>query len=207
MWRYLMCILPTSSNLLPPARQTTLTNMRPILLLESVRSGTTSLTTCQSSSFICSDFTPKAKRLSRNWSHSHPSHCRYYQKPTWFARKYVYHDTQVLILLTPTLTELCRWHRRVSGFPLQMWLFTPEPWPGYVETQSSVFVTIEHPSWPNDIDIVRTQANVWCGHLCFSSWSATSTGQGWGRCGKEQGLKCQENNTNLNCLNYANQLC
>ena len=62
-------------------------------------------------------------------------------------------------------------------------------------------------SWPNDIDIVRTQANVWCGHLCFSGWSATSTGQGWGRCGKEQGLKCQENNTNLNCLNYANQLC
>ena len=146
MWRCLMCILPTSSKIFPPARQTTLTNMRPILLLESVRSGTTSLTTCQSSSFICSDFTPKAKRLSRNWSHSHPSHCRYYQKPTWFARKYVYHDTQVLILLTPTtVTELCRWHRRVSGFPLQMWLFTPEPWPGYVETQSSVFVTIEHP--------------------------------------------------------------
>ena len=44
-----------------------------------------------------------------------------------------------------TVTELCRWHRRVSGFPLQMWLFTPEPWPGYFETQSSVFVTIEYP--------------------------------------------------------------
>ena len=55
------------------------------------------------------------------------------------------HPGAVLILLTTTLTELCHWHRRVSGFPLQMWLFTPEPWPGYFETQSSVFVTIEYP--------------------------------------------------------------
>ena len=105
----------------PPARQTTLTNMLPTLPLVSVKSGTTSSMTCWSSSFI-----PHTLRMVEADGVSHKVSlsliCRYYQKPTWFARKYVYHDTQVSAQISfNQISPFDHYHRhhRASGSPRQ----------------------------------------------------------------------------------------